>query len=135
MNLKETSGGITSKIRRSESDRKKMSTKTRRGKEAVTLWEIIKSFNNATLIEVKIKTGRTHQIRVHLASIGHPVLGDRTYGKKTELEIAKRKKIFFQRQMLHAELLGFAHPETGKYIEFKSPLPADMQQVLEKLEA
>lgn len=132
--FKETSGEITSKIGRSESDRKKMSTKARRGKEAVTIWKTVKSFNNATLIEVKLKTGRTHQIRVHFASIGHPVLGDKTYGKKTELETIKKNKVFFPRQMLHAELLGFTHPETGKYIEFKSPIPADMQQALKELE-
>jgi 23S rRNA pseudouridine1911/1915/1917 synthase len=132
--LKGTSGEISSKIGRSESDRKKMSTKARRGKEAVTLWKTIKSFNNATLIEVKLKTGRTHQIRVHFASIGHPVLGDKTYGKKTEMETIKKNKVFFPRQMLHAEMLGFTHPETEKYLEFKSPIPADMQQALKELE-
>lgn len=132
--FKETSGEITSKIGRSESDRKKMSTKARRGKEAVTIWKTVKSFNNATLIEIKLKTGRTHQIRVHFASIGHPVLGDKTYGKKTELETIKKNKVFFPRQMLHAKLIGFTHPETGKYLEFKSPIPADMQQALKGLE-
>lgn len=127
--LKKDCGEISLPIGRSESDRKKMSTKARRGKEAVTRWKALKRFGNATLIEARLGTGRTHQIRVHFASIGYPVLGDRTYGKKTEIEI-KRKKIIIPRQMLHAETLGFMHPETGEYIEFSSPLPHDMQKIL-----
>src|SRR5574340_117976 len=101
--LSKVSGEIAMKIGRSESDRKKMSTKVRRGKEAVTNWKVIKHLSNATLIEAKLGTGRTHQIRVHFASIGHPVLGDRTYGRKTFIE-AGNHKILFPRQMLHAEL-------------------------------
>lgn len=127
-NIKENSGAIAVKIGRSESDRKKMSTRVKRGKEAITLWRVIERFQNATLIEVKLKTGRTHQIRVHFASIGHPVLGDRTYGKKIVLETKSRKKILFPRQMLHAELLGFIHPASGEYLEFVSPLPEDMKE-------
>jgi len=133
--LKENEGRITLKIGRSESDRKKMSTRSKRGKEAVTQWTVIKRFGNATLIRVKLGTGRTHQIRVHFASVGYPVLGDRTYGKKTELEIKGKRKILFPRQMLHAELLGFTHPVTGQYMEFSSPLPEDMQQKIEELQA
>jgi 23S rRNA pseudouridine1911/1915/1917 synthase len=72
---------------------------------------------------------------VHFASVGYPVLGDRTYGKKTELEIKGKRKILFPRQMLHAELLGFTHPVTGQYMEFSSPLPEDMQQKIEELQA
>jgi 23S rRNA pseudouridine1911/1915/1917 synthase len=102
-----------------------MSTRSKRGKEAVTNWSVIARFTNAALIRVKLGTGRTHQIRVHFASIGHPVLGDRTYGKKIEIE-RDRSKVVFPRQMLHAELLGFIHPATGKYMEFSSPLPEDM---------
>jgi len=133
--LKENEGRIALKIGRSESDRKKMSTRSKRGKEAVTQWTVIKRFGNATLIRVKLGTGRTHQIRVHFASVGYPVLGDRTYGKKTELEIKGKRKILFPRQMLHAELLGFTHPVTGQYMEFSSPLPEDMQQKIEELQA
>jgi 23S rRNA pseudouridine1911/1915/1917 synthase len=70
---------------------------------------------------------------VHFASIGYPVLGDRTYGKKTELEISGRRKILFHRQMLHAELLGFIHPATGQYMEFSSPLPKDMAEKIEQM--
>ena len=131
-NLKEDKGEISLSIGRSESDRKKMSTRVKRGKEAVTAWKVIERFHGAVLIEAKLKTGRTHQIRVHFASIGHPVLGDRTYGKKVEVE-AKKRKITFPRQMLHAELLGFIHPATGEYLEFKSPLPEDMEKRIREL--
>jgi len=126
--LKKDTGKIVQKIGRSDSDRKKMSTRSRRGKEAVTTWKVLKRFGDATFIEVKLGTGRTHQIRVHFASIGHPVLGDRTYGKKTEVTVKGKKRIFFPRQMLHAESLGFMHPETGTYLEFSSPLPEDMAE-------
>lgn len=125
--LKNVSGEIALKIGRSESDRKKMSTKVRKGKEAVTTWKVIDRLTAATLIEAKLATGRTHQIRVHFASIGHPVLGDKTYGKKTCIETGSQK-ILFSRQMLHAELLGFLHPATGEYMEFRSKIPQDMQE-------
>jgi 23S rRNA pseudouridine1911/1915/1917 synthase len=131
-NLKEDRGEISLKIGRSQSDRKKMSTHTKRGKEAVTTWTVIERFGAATLIEAKLGTGRTHQIRVHLASIGHPVLGDSTYGRKTMIDIG-RKKILFRRQMLHAEFLGFVHPATGRKIEFRSELPPDMTEAIEEL--
>ena len=127
--LKKVSGEIVLRIGRSESDRKKMSTKVRRGKEAVTSWKVIERLTDATLIEAKLGTGRTHQIRVHFASIGHPVLGDKTYGKKTELAKGNRK-IIFPRQMLHAELLGFIHPATGEYMEFRSAIPQDMTETI-----
>lgn len=132
-NLQKDKGEIVQKIGRSDSDRKKMSTRSRRGKEAVTKWTVLKRFNNATFIEVNLGTGRTHQIRVHFASIGHPVLGDRTYGKKVELLLQGKKKIVFPRQMLHAELLGFIHPATGKYLEFSSPIPEDMAERIREL--
>lgn len=135
-NIKEDSGEIEMKIGRAVSDRKKMSTRTKRGKEAVTRWRVIERFGAATLIEAKLGTGRTHQIRVHFSAIGHPVLGDKTYGKKVEVEVkveGKRKKIVFPRQMLHAETLGFAHPATKEYIEFSSPLPEDMEECIKKL--
>ena len=130
--LKEAGGTISLRIGRSESDRKKMSARSKRGKEAVTTWKAIEQFGTATLIEAKLGTGRTHQIRVHFAAIGHPVLGDRTYGSKTLVE-AGRKKISFPRQMLHAEFLGFTHPVTGKYLEFSSPTPEDMAAKITEL--
>ena len=130
--LKNTSGEIALKIGRSESDRKKMSTRIRKGKEAVTSWKVIERLTDATLIEARLRTGRTHQIRVHFASIGHPVLGDKTYGKKTSL-LCEQQKILFPRQMLHAELLGFVHPATGEYMEFTSDIPRDMSEKIELL--
>lgn len=132
-NLREDEGEIALKIGRSESDRKKMSTRVRKGKEAVTRWKALKKFGNATLVEARLGTGRTHQIRVHFASIGHPLLGDRTYGKKVEIEAKTRKIILFPRQMLHAELLGFTHPATGAYLEFSSPVPEDMAERINDL--
>jgi len=134
--IKEDSGEIGLKIGRAISDRKKMSIKTRHGKEAVTSWKVIKRFGIATLIEAKLGTGRTHQIRVHFSAIGHPVLGDKTYVKKVEIEVkveGKRKKIVFSRQMLHAETLGFIHPVTKEYLEFSSPMPEDMEECIKKL--
>jgi 23S rRNA pseudouridine1911/1915/1917 synthase len=126
------SGEISLKIGRSESDRKKMSTKVRRGKEAVTRWKVIERLTGATLIEARLGTGRTHQIRVHFAAVGHPVLGDRTYGKKTFVEIGGRK-VGFPRQMLHAALLGFVHPVTGEQMEFSVDLPDDMKEKVGQL--
>jgi len=130
--LKEDSGEISLSIGRSDSDRKKMSTRTRRGKEAMTRWKLIRRLHKATLIEARLGTGRTHQIRVHFAAIGHPVLGDSTYGKKTEVEL-RGSKVRIPRQMLHAETLGFEHPQTGQHMEFSSPLPDDMKELIEKL--
>jgi 23S rRNA pseudouridine1911/1915/1917 synthase len=132
-NLTADEGEISLRIGRSLSDRKKMSTRVKKGKEALTIWRVIERFGNATLIEVKLRTGRTHQIRVHFASMGHPVLGDKTYGKKAEIEVKERKKILFPRQMLHAELLGFIHPVTGKYVEFSASVPEDMSEKIKEL--
>jgi 23S rRNA pseudouridine1911/1915/1917 synthase len=123
-NLREDEGEIALRIGRSESDRKKMSTRVKKGKEAVTRWKVLERFGNAALIEAGLGTGRTHQIRVHFASTGHPVLGDRTYGKKTPS---------FPRQMLHAKLLGFTHPVTREYLEFSAPVPEDMAQKIKEL--
>lgn len=130
--MKEDSGEIALSIGRSSSDRKKMSTRSHRGKEAVTRWKVRERFGNATLVEATLGTGRTHQIRVHFASHGHPVLGDRTYGKKTVLEIGRRK-IIFRRQMLHAESLGFRHPLTGEQMEFSRGMPEDMEENIHEL--
>jgi 23S rRNA pseudouridine1911/1915/1917 synthase len=132
-NLREDQGEIILIIGRSESNRKKMSTRVKKGREAVTQWKMIDRFRSASLIEVSLRTGRTHQIRVHFASIGHPVLGDRTYGEKIEIEGRGKKKVFFPRQMLHAESLGFTHPVTGVYLEFSVPVPEDMAEKIEEL--
>ncbi len=132
--LKKDLGEISTAIGRSVSDRKRMSTKTRKGKEAITQFEVIKRFKTASLIKVKIITGRTHQIRVHFAASGHPVLGDKTYGKKTTIKFGQ-KAISFSRQMLHAYSLKFKHPETGEPIELRAPLPEDMEKAIEELKA
>jgi 23S rRNA pseudouridine1911/1915/1917 synthase len=135
-------GEIALTVGRSEADRKKMTTRARRGKEARTSWERLEGFREATLIKAVLATGRTHQIRVHFASIGHPVLGDRTYGRKTAIEIRKTiptgkrsvtLTLTFPRQMLHAEVLGFTHPVTGKYMEFRTPVPGDMAGAIRAL--
>ncbi len=132
--LKGESGEIALEIGRSASNRKKMSTRTRSGKEAVTSWRVLERFPEATLVEAKLGTGRTHQIRVHFSAIGHPLLGDALYGRKAALD-RSQGKVVFPRQMLHAEVLGFTHPVTGGHLEFKSSLPEDMMRALEGLRA
>jgi len=130
--LKEEKGEIIAAIGRSLSDRKKMSTRTRKGKEAVTRFEVIERFGPATMARVRIITGRTHQIRVHFASIGNPVLGDRTYGRKTSLRIGNRT-IPFRRQMLHSHTIKLRHPVKGDIMEFTAPIPADMEKAVKEL--
>lgn len=130
---KKSSGEIRSQIGRSASDRKRMSTRTRRGKEAVTLYEVVTGFKAASLVKVRIITGRTHQIRVHFASSGHPVLGDKTYGKKTAIKF-RQKTIHFKRQMLHSHILRFKHPVTGETLKLTAPMPEDMEKAVEELE-
>lgn len=131
-NLKTDRGEIKAAIGRALSDRKKMSTRTRRGKEAVTRFEVIERFDSAALVNIKIITGRTHQIRVHFASIGHPVLGDKIYGKKTVLKL-RHHSVRFSRQMLHACSLKLRHPVQGEAMEFKAPMPEDMEKAMEEL--
>lgn len=130
--LRENHGEIRTLIGRSASDRKKMSTRTKRGREAVTHYQVMRRFKSATLAGISILTGRTHQIRVHFASIGHPVLGDRTYGKKTNIRQGQ-KLITFPRQMLHAHILRLQHPVSGKTLEFTAPMPGDMEKVIGEL--
>ncbi len=131
---KESTGEIRAEIGRSTSDRKKMSTKTKRGKEAVTQYKVIDDLNAASLVKVRIITGRTHQIRVHFSSSGRPVLGDKTYGRKTEIKF-RQKTIRFARQMLHSHILGFKHPVTGEALQFTAPMPEDMKKAVEELAA
>ncbi|MEW6601902.1 MAG: RluA family pseudouridine synthase [Nitrospirota bacterium] len=130
--LKEPRGEIRTLIGRSRSNRKKMSVKTDRGKEAVTQFEVLKKLRSATLAKIRIITGRTHQIRVHFSSRGHPVLGDRTYGKKTALDIGDRS-IGFPRQMLHAYSIKLRHPLSGVTMEFIAPMPEDMETAINEL--
>jgi len=122
-------GTIKTEIGRSAHNRKKMSAKPRTGRHAITHYSTIESFSEATLLRVRIETGRTHQIRVHLAHIGHPVVGDQQYGRARKM----RKPIPIKRQMLHAEHLTIEHPRTGKQLKFEAPIPEDMRAVLEVL--
>ncbi len=130
--MKEDRGEIELKIGRSPLHRKKMSTRVKRGKPALTSWRVLERYSMATMIEAKLATGRTHQIRVHFSALGHPVLGDRDYGKKTSLRL-NNMVLKIPRQMLHAERLGFSHPVTGKWLEFRVPLPEDMMEVVRAL--
>ncbi len=138
--IKEDKGKIEAEIGRHQSDRKKMSVKTRRGKTAVTHFKVLSRFDQFTLIELTLETGRTHQIRVHLSSINHPVVGDQVYGGKERISGVKDPKVRkvikkLGRQALHAAILGFIHPESKEYMEFQAPIPNDFQMVLDALKA
>jgi 23S rRNA pseudouridine1911/1915/1917 synthase len=128
--IKRGSGTIEVGIGRHVKERKKISVYTHRAREAVTLYTVKERFRRATLIAVEIKTGRTHQIRVHMAHIGHPILGDSVYGGA---RAAKFNDSRVARQMLHAESLSILHPETGHPMTFSTPPPSDMMEIIEKL--
>jgi len=119
-------GTVESLIGRSTHDRKKMSARPKRGREAITHYEVTETFDESSLLRVCPRTGRTHQIRVHMAHAGHPIVGDRSYGKKGALPKAAR-------QMLHAKSLAFRHPGSGEEVTFNVPLPPDMLELIEKL--
>lgn len=123
-NLPNDRGMIEAPIGRSEKDRKKQAV-TAKGKEAVTRFQVLERFGDYTLVELTLETGRTHQIRVHMAYIGHPVAGDEAYGP--------RKTLKGQGQFLHAQTLGFTHPRTGELVEFTADAPAIFKETLEKL--
>ncbi|MCI6018173.1 MAG: RluA family pseudouridine synthase [Clostridiales bacterium] len=125
-NFTDDEGTIEAPIGRSPNDRKKMAVNYKNGKPAVTHYKVLKRFGNFTYIECTLETGRTHQIRVHMASIGHPLLGDSVYGPA-------KCPYHLQGQTLHAKVLGFVHPASGKYMEFEAPLPEYFIQLLEKL--
>jgi 23S rRNA pseudouridine1911/1915/1917 synthase len=123
---------IETEIGRSGHDRKRMSARPPgRGRKAVTHVKAVEELGDFTLVRVRIETGRTHQIRVHMAFVGHPVAGDRQYGGRRERAGAGR----FPRQMLHAETLAFAHPSTGGTVSFRAPIPADFASALAGLRA
>jgi 23S rRNA pseudouridine1911/1915/1917 synthase len=131
-------GSIDAAIGRHPTQRKRMSTRTRKGRPAITRWRVLERLDGFTLLELFPQTGRTHQIRVHLASIGHPILGDPLYGRKGRsgtIQDAVLKGFVERmgRQALHAQRLSFIHPKTGEPVEFVSPLPDDMRDVLECL--
>jgi 23S rRNA pseudouridine1911/1915/1917 synthase len=124
-------GTVDAPLARSETDRKKIAVvKEGRGRRAVTHWKVRKALRDAALVECRLETGRTHQVRVHMASIGHPLLGDPVYGrspKQRQRELLAR--LGFARQALHAEALGFTHPVTNARLSFASALPSDMQEL------
>lgn len=124
--LKEDEGTVDAPLGRHPQERKKMSVNYQNGKPAVTHYRVLKRFSNFTHIECRLETGRTHQIRVHMASIGHPLLGDVLYGPaKCPYKLTG--------QTLHAGVLGFLHPRTGEYMEFTAPLPEYFHDLLDKL--
>ena len=125
--LKADEGTIDAPIGRDVSDRKKMGISHAHGKEAVTHYRVLERFGSYTYIECRLETGRTHQIRVHMASIGHPLLGDTVYGPK------KCPYPKLEGQTLHAMILGFEHPSTGEYVETCAPLPEYFQHLLKIL--
>lgn len=125
-NLKEEEGTIQTLIGRHPNDRKKMTVVKTAGKEAITHYKVLKHFEKYTYIECQLETGRTHQIRVHMAYLGHPLLGDEVYG-------FAKSPFRLEGQTLHAKTLGFIHPESGKYIETDAPLPDYFKKLLEIL--
>ena len=114
--MKDDEGTITGAIGRHPTDRKKMAINEKNGKPAVTHYKVLERLKKHTYMEFELETGRTHQIRVHMASIGHPLLGDTVYG-------GEKNAHGLQGQTLHAMTLGFIHPTTGEYLEVSAPLP------------
>lgn len=133
------SGTIVAPIGRSRRDRKKMTVTSVHSREAITHFSVIERYGGFSLVEIEPETGRTHQIRVHLAHIGYPVVGDPTYSgrdralKSAVSQIVRAALQKLSRQALHAQLLGFIHPSTGEYIEFSAPIPEDIQNVIDAL--
>ncbi len=122
----EEKGTVDAPIGRNSLDRKKMAVTPKHSRHAVTHWRVLEKFGQLNLIEAQLETGRTHQIRVHMAYIGHPLLGDTVYG-------AKKQPFQTEGQVLHAMVLGFIHPTSGEYMEFEAPLPAYFAALLERL--
>jgi len=127
--FKEPEGTVNAPIGRNKKNREKMCVTSENSKEAITHYRLIEQFADCAFVECILETGRTHQIRVHMSHIGHPVMGDDVYG------IKKEKFSGLKGQLLHAYLLGFVHPATGEYMEFTAPLPPHFEDVLRKLNA
>lgn len=125
-NVKNEQGSITGDIGRHHNDRKKMAVVTKNGKQATTHYKVLERLKGATYMEFELETGRTHQIRVHMASIGHPLLGDTVYGSKTNPH-------HLNGQTLHAMTIGLIHPKTKQYMEVSAPIPKYFSELLNKL--
>ncbi|MGN1143725.1 MAG: RluA family pseudouridine synthase [Anaerovoracaceae bacterium] len=125
-NLTEDEGTVDAPIGRDPKNRLRMAVTSQNSKRAVTHWKVLERFGRYTLIEARLETGRTHQIRVHMAYIHHPLVGDMVYGPK-------KQPLTEDGQLLHARVLGFVHPRTGEYMEFQRPLPPEFEAVLQKL--
>lgn len=125
-NLTEDEGTVDKPIGRHPTDRKKMSINEKHGRRAVTHYRVLERFGDYTYITCRLETGRTHQIRVHMASLHHPLLGDTVYGPE-------KQPYKTEGQVLHAGVLGFIHPETKEYMEFSVPLPDYFEELLDKL--
>ena len=125
-NIKEDTGTVDKPIDRDVHDRKKMAIAKTGGREAVTHYEVLERFGQYTLVKCKLQTGRTHQIRVHMKSLGHPLVGDKTYG-------IKKEAFDLEGQLLHAGAIGFIHPKSETEMAFSVPLPEDFERVLQIL--
>jgi 23S rRNA pseudouridine1911/1915/1917 synthase len=131
---KTSEGTIDAPLARSSTNRKKIAiVENGRGKRAVTRWKRLNILRDAALVECRLETGRTHQVRVHMASIGHPLLGDPVYGRSGKTHGKILKDLHFHRQALHAAELGFTHPVTKHRLSFTSPMPPDMQELFNAL--
>jgi 23S rRNA pseudouridine1911/1915/1917 synthase len=130
------SGTIRMPIGRHPVDRKKMSTSSRKGREAETDWRVARDLSGFTLLELRLKTGRTHQIRVHCAAIGHSIVGDPVYGRRRSAAAPPAIQALLaqvRRQMLHAWRLEIDHPRSGERMRFEAPLPDDMERLIAAL--
>ncbi len=128
------SGRVEARLGRSSADRKKMAVVGgEAGKHAITHWRLLEPLREAALVECRLETGRTHQVRVHMASIGHPLLGDPVYGRARAVHRPILETLGFRRQALHATRLGFIHPVTGHALSFDSAMPDDMQELFNRL--
>jgi len=131
---KANDGTVDAPLARSAANRKKIAiVEGCRGKRAVTHWRRIAVLRDSALVECRLETGRTHQVRVHMASIGHPLLGDPVYGRSGKTHGKLLKELQFQRQALHAAELGFVHPVTKHRLSFASAMPPDMQELFNRL--
>jgi 23S rRNA pseudouridine1911/1915/1917 synthase len=131
---KASHGMVDAPLARSATNRKKIAiVEGQRGKRAVTHWKRLDVLRDAALVECRLETGRTHQVRVHMASIGHPLIGDPVYGRPGKTHSKLLKELGFHRQALHAAELGFTHPVTGRRLSFSSAMPPDMQELFNAL--